>query len=97
MTYVVTEACIDLKDKSCIEVCPVDCIHETGDDRMVYIDPDDCIDCGACVDPCPVEAIYSEEEVPATLIHFVEINKVYYEDKALARSQVADLKPSSAI
>ena len=65
MTYVVTETCIDLKDKSCIEVCPVDCIHEVDEDRMVFIDPDECIDCGACVDPCPVDAIYAEEDVPA--------------------------------
>ena len=57
MTYIVTETCVDLKDKSCIEVCPVDCIHEATEDRMVYIDPDECIDCGACVDPCPVDAI----------------------------------------
>ena len=70
MTYVVTETCIDLKDKSCIEVCPVDCIHEVDEDRMVYIDPDECIDCGACVDPCPVDAIYAEEDVPAPQVPF---------------------------
>ena len=70
MTYIVTETCVDLKDKSCIEVCPVDCIHEADEDRMVYIDPDECIDCGACVDPCPVDAIYAEEDVPETQIRF---------------------------
>ena len=93
MTYIVTETCVDLKDKSCIEVCPVDCIHEADEDRMVYIDPDECIDCGACVDPCPVDAIYAEEDVPETQVAFVDINKVYFKDKALARSQVAGVKP----
>ena len=93
MTYVVTETCIDLKDKSCIEVCPVDCIHEVDDDRMVYIDPDECIDCGACVDPCPVDAIYAEEDVPAGQVPFTLINQVYFKDKAAARQKVDELKP----
>ncbi|HEY7927506.1 MAG: ferredoxin family protein [Candidatus Dormibacteria bacterium] len=93
MTYVVTETCIDLKDKSCIEVCPVDCIHEVDDDRMVYIDPDECIDCGACVDPCPVDAIFAEEDVPAPQQPFTLINKIYFKDKDAAREQVNELKP----
>ena len=93
MTYVVTETCIDLKDKSCIEVCPVDCIHEVDDDRMVYIDPDECIDCGACVDPCPVDAIYAEEDVPAEQQRFTLINKIYFKDKSAARTQVDEIKP----
>ena len=63
---------------------------------MVYIDPDECIDCGACVDPCPVDAIYAEEDVPDTQVRFVDINKVYFKDKALARSQVAEIKPPAA-
>jgi ferredoxin len=96
MTYIVTETCVDLKDKSCIEVCPVDCIHEAAEDRMVYIDPDECIDCGACVDPCPVDAIFAEEDVPEAQVLFVDINKVYFKDKALARSQVANIKPPVA-
>ena len=96
MTYIVTETCVDLKDKSCIEVCPVDCIHEAPEDRMVFIDPDECIDCGACVDPCPVDAIYAEEDVPEAQVLFVDINKVYFKDKALARSQVSQIKPPDA-
>ncbi len=65
-------------------------LHPRGEeDRMVYIDPDECIDCGACVDPCPVDAIYAEEDVPDAQVAFVDINKVYFKDKALARSQVA--------
>ncbi|MBJ7595140.1 MAG: ferredoxin family protein [Candidatus Dormibacteraeota bacterium] len=93
MTYVVTETCIDLKDKSCIEVCPVDCIHEVDEDRMVFIDPDECIDCGACVDPCPVDAIYAEEDVPAPQVPFTQINKIYFKDKVAAREQVDGIKP----
>ena len=93
MTYVVTETCIDLKDQSCIEVCPVDCIHlDEGADRMVYIDPEECIDCGACVDPCPVDAIFAEEDVPAASTQFVTINRVYFQDKAAARSMVDSTK-----
>ena len=93
MTYVVTETCIDLKDKSCIEVCPVDCIHEVDDDRMVYIDPDECLDCGACVDPCPVDAIYAEEDVPDAQQQFTLINRIYFKDQASARQQVDAVKP----
>jgi len=52
MAYIITETCVDLKDKSCVDVCPVDCIIDGGaEDRMLYINPDECIDCGACVDP----------------------------------------------
>ena len=93
MTYVVTETCIDLKDKSCIEVCPVDCIHEVDEDRMVYIDPDECIDCGACVDPCPVDAIYAEEDVPDAQQQFTLINRIYFKDQGSARQQVDAVKP----
>ena len=54
MTYVITEPCIDVKDRACVDVCPVDCIHDDGDaDRMLYIDPNECIDCGACEPSCP--------------------------------------------
>lgn len=93
MTYVVTATCIDVKDKSCIEVCPVDCIHEVDEDRMVFIDPDECIDCGACVDPCPVDAIFAEEDVPADQTPFVQVNKTYFSDKSAARSAVDEVKP----
>ena len=65
MTYVITEPCIDLLDISCVEVCPVDCIHYgEGTDRKLYIDPDECIDCGACEPVCPVTAIFAEDDVP---------------------------------
>jgi ferredoxin len=76
VTYIISETCVDVKDKSCAEVCPVDCIHATDDDRMLYIDPDECIDCGACVDPCPVDAIYSAEYIPVEQQVYDEINSI---------------------
>ena len=62
MTYVIVEACIGVKDRACVDVCPVDCIYE-GEDQL-YIHPDECIDCGACEPECPVTAIFPEEDVP---------------------------------
>ena len=62
MTYVIALPCVDLKDKACIDECPVDCIYEG--ERMLYIHPDECVDCGACEPVCPVEAIYYEDDVP---------------------------------
>ena len=64
MTYVIALPCVDLKDKACIEECPVDCIYEG--ERMLYIHPDECVDCGACEPVCPVEAIYYEDDVPGS-------------------------------
>jgi ferredoxin len=81
MTYVIAEPCIDVKDKGCIDVCPMDCIHGTDDDKMLYIDPEDCIDCGACVPACPPEAIFSEAELPAKWEHFIRINAEYFNGK----------------
>ena len=67
VTYVIIEPCIGVKDASCVDVCPVDCIHATDDDAMFFIDPDECIDCGACEPECPVTAIFAEDAVPETL------------------------------
>jgi len=72
MAYVVTENCRNCRFTDCVTVCPVDCFH--GDDEMLYIDPGECIDCGACVPECPVEAIFSEEEVPADQKRWIAIN-----------------------
>ena len=72
MTYVIGEPCIDIKDQSCIDVCPVDCIH-IGE-RMLVIDAEECIDCGACEPECPVEAITPEDAVPEKWQPFVRIN-----------------------
>jgi ferredoxin len=73
MPYIITEACIGVKDKACVDVCPVDCIYEG--ETMLYIHPDECIDCGACEPECPVTAIFPEEDVPAKSIEYVQINK----------------------
>ena len=80
MTYVIAQPCIDVKDKSCVEVCPVDCIHPTDGEgvTMLYIDPDECIDCGACEPECPVEAIFAEEDLPEEWAHFTKINADYF-------------------
>ncbi len=65
MSYVIAEPCIDVLDISCVSVCPVDCIHyEEGVDRKLFIDPNECIDCGACEPECPVNAIFPEDQVP---------------------------------
>jgi NAD-dependent dihydropyrimidine dehydrogenase PreA subunit len=77
MVFIIAQPCIDLKDKSCLEVCPVDCIYEG--DRMLYIHPDECIDCKACEPVCPVEAIFPEEKVPAKWANFVAENAQFFD------------------
>ena len=72
MTYVIAEPCIGVKDKSCVDVCPVDCIHEAPE--QLVIDPDSCIDCGACENECPVGAVFSAELLPARWEPFAELN-----------------------
>ncbi len=81
MTYVITEPCIDLKDATCVDVCPVDCIHTTDDDNQYYIDPEICIDCEACVFVCPVDAIFYEEDVPEKWQEFTKLNLDYFSAK----------------
>jgi ferredoxin len=74
MTYVITEPCIGVKDASCVAVCPVDCIYSTDTAEQYYINPDECIDCGACEPECPVTAIYAEDDVPPAQQRFMRIN-----------------------
>ncbi len=94
MTYVIAEACIDLLDQSCVSVCQVDCIpFAQVADRMLYIDPDGCIDCGACEPECPVNAIYPEDSLPNEWAKFTPVNAVWYKDKAAARATVDEWKP----
>lgn len=73
MPYVVTEPCIGVKDKSCMTVCPVDCIYEI--DNMVVIHPDQCIDCGLCEPECPVTAIFVDTDVPEQYKEYIKINE----------------------
>ncbi|MBX6377325.1 MAG: 4Fe-4S binding protein [Clostridia bacterium] len=76
MAFVICEPCVGVKDKSCVDVCPVNCIVE-GDDQC-YIDPDLCIDCSLCVGVCPVQAIYQEEEVPEQWKSYIQKNADFF-------------------
>ena len=84
MAYVIAEPCIGTKDTACVDACPVDCIHpkkdETGfaEAKMLYIDPVECIDCGACVPVCPTNSIFLLEEVPAEHASQIEKNAAYF-------------------
>jgi ferredoxin len=85
MAYVIAEPCINTKDTACVDVCPVDCIHPRKDEanfaekEMLYIDPVECIDCGACVPVCPVSAIFPLDDLPEKWKSFTEINAQYYQ------------------
>lgn len=87
MTYVIADPCIGTKDNSCTEVCPVDCIHPTPEEpdfaehQMLYIDPEECIDCEACVTACPVEAIFAEDELPGEWERFTAINAGFFKER----------------
>jgi ferredoxin len=94
MAYIIAEPCVDVMDQACVSVCPVDCIHfEEGVDRTLYIDPNECIDCGACEPECPVNAIFELSALPATWAKYTEINAVWYQDRAAAREMVEAVKP----
>ena len=87
MAYSICEPCVGTKDTACVDVCPVDCIHPRKDEEefepetMLYIHPEECIDCGACVPACPVEAIFANDEVPDQWESFIETNAQWYEGK----------------
>ena len=78
MAYVITEACVDVKDLAYIKACPVECIYTGG--RMLYIQPDECVDCGACEPVCPVEAIFYEDDVPAEWKDYTAANAEFFVD-----------------
>ncbi len=78
MAYVIAEPCIGTKDKSCVDVCPVDCIHGKDDDPQLYIDPDECINCGACEAVCPVQAIFEEGMLPPQWESYIALNRDYF-------------------
>jgi len=85
MAYIIAEPCINTKDTACVDVCPVDCIHPRKDEgnfaelAQLYIDPVECIDCGACVPVCPVSAIFPLDDLPEKWKNFTEINAQYYQ------------------
>lgn len=74
MTYTVIDNCQDCLFTDCVEQCPVSCFYVVEPDRMLYIHPDECIDCNACVPACPVEAIFAEDDVPEDKVHWTQIN-----------------------
>ncbi len=78
MTYVIAEPCIDIKDNSCVDVCPVDCIHSDDDAVQFFIDPDECIECGACEPVCPVTAIFFEDDLPDEWRNYIQINADFF-------------------
>jgi NAD-dependent dihydropyrimidine dehydrogenase PreA subunit len=84
MVYVIAEPCIGTKDTACVDVCPVDCIHPKKDEanfeafEQLYIEPDECIDCGACVPACPVSAIFALEDLPEKWSRFTAVNADWY-------------------
>ena len=78
MTHVIAEPCINVKDKACVDVCPVDCIHGNDGDTQLFINLADCIDCTLCVDACPVTAIFAEEDLPDEWSKFTEINGKFF-------------------
>ncbi len=78
MIWVISEACVDVKDLACVDACPVDCIYEG--ERMLYIQPDECVGCGACEPVCPVEAIYYEDDLPADQEKYIAINAEFFND-----------------
>jgi NAD-dependent dihydropyrimidine dehydrogenase PreA subunit len=84
MPFIITDPCIETKDTACVDVCPVDCIHPRKDEpefeamHMLYIHPEECIDCGACVPACPVAAIYdSHDSTPSSQKDLIEANTIY--------------------
>ena len=85
MAYVITEPCIGVKDTACVDACPVDCIHPKKDEvgfeelAQLYINPVECIDCGACVPVCPVSAIFAVDDLPDQWRHhFAQINEEHF-------------------
>ncbi len=75
MPFIVTDSCKGVKDRACMDECPVSCIYDSDEEDMVYIDPDQCIDCSMCEPVCPVNAIFSDAFIPKELEEYIEINK----------------------
>ena len=97
MAYVIAEPCIDNSDQSCVAVCPVDCIRADAADRKLYIDPNECIECGSCATECAQGAIYPADELPAEWVRFEAIDAAWFRDPGRARAmleQVLTLVPA---
>ena len=102
MTYVIAQPCIDVKNKACVDVCPVSCIYLESDDldRMLYIHPDECIECGACEPECPVNAIFHESALPEEWREFHQLNVQWCtggaDEKQAVRRRVDAIQPRTA-
>jgi NAD-dependent dihydropyrimidine dehydrogenase PreA subunit len=81
MTYVIAQPCIGVKDASCVDVCPVDCISSDENSDQYFINPAECIDCGVCAEVCPVEAIFFEDDLPEQWSSFLQTNREYFESQ----------------
>src|SRR5438045_8998946 len=94
MAYIICEPCVGTKDTACVDACPVDCIHPKKDEpefeaaTMLYIHPEECIDCGACEPACPVTAIFPEDNVPEQWQNYIPMN---YEHYGIAKSKKENL------
>ncbi|PYQ95162.1 MAG: hypothetical protein DMF95_08425 [Acidobacteria bacterium] len=98
MPFIITDPCIETKDSACVDVCPVDCIHPRKDEpefaetTMLYIHPEECIDCGACVPACPVAAIYeSVDATPSSQKDLIEANAIYRNGDAALIAQAEEI------
>ena len=81
MTFVITEACIGVKDASCVEVCPVRCISSTDEEEMYHLDAETCINCTYCEPVCPVDAIFDEFKMPADQREFLRRARQFYQNR----------------
>jgi NAD-dependent dihydropyrimidine dehydrogenase PreA subunit len=84
VTYVIAQPCVDVMDRACVDECPVDCIYEGG--RSLYIQPDECVDCGACEPVCPVEAIYYEDDLPDRWAPYLADNAAFFSETLIGRA-----------
>ena len=84
VTYVIAQPCVDVVDRACVDECPVDCIYQGA--RSLYIQPDECIDCGACEPVCPVEAIYYEDDLPAPWAPYLADNDAFFSEALAGRA-----------
>lgn len=95
MTYVVTAACIGVKDQACMEVCPEFCIYSEDVDDMSFINPFQCTDCGVCAEACTIGAIFAEENVPKELAEFTRLNEQWFGHRTGVRQRIRELYPDA--
>ncbi len=97
MAYVICEPCVDVKDTACVAVCPVDCIYDFDGENMLYIQPEECIDCDACRPECPVEAIFPQAEVPGQWQNYIAMNVEAFERHSVDAAHDDDDEAGDAV